>query len=74
MKQLQRTFAVTLLICLLSLNAFGGIMDAPFEPPPPMGGTGDASKSSTQQPTETNSFDPEVQVVLNILKNLLSIF
>lgn len=73
MKQPQRTFAVTLLICLLSLNAFAGVMDAPVDPPPPQD-TVELTKAATQQPSESITLDPEIQVVLNIVMNLLSMF
>jgi hypothetical protein len=71
MKQVQKLSAITILACILSIQAFAGVMDAPIAPPPPSDGDMKSSRASTGG---TLNVDPVLQVALNIVQSMLSMF
>ncbi|HEX8473620.1 MAG TPA: hypothetical protein VF666_06275 [Pyrinomonadaceae bacterium] len=73
MKQVQKLSAITLLTCILSIQAFAGVMDAPIAPPPPP--DGEMHYNSSKEHSEgAMNVDPLLQIALNIVQSMLSLF
>lgn len=82
MKSLRRLLSITVLMLVLTCSAFAGEMGTGIVQPPPQSsataagemGTGLAATNGTTAGDMSTSVDPVREVVLNLLRSVLSLF